>query len=482
MKVLIINPPARARVYGPLSPLAAIEMPVWAGIIGAFLDNHGYENEVLDCEAEGQDVEQAAAAIQAQAPDLAIFTIYGQQPSASTQCYPAAQEVACRLIGVRTICIGTHPSALAEQTLREGPWTYVCQGEGPLTVLGLLHVMERMGDLRDVAGLWWRDGKTLIQNDPAPLLDLERLPGRGFYKFDPHRYRAHNWHAFGYASRTPYASLQTSLGCPFRCEFCCINAPFGAAGIRHWPVENVFRMFQLLAQNGIVHVKIPDEMFVLNPKQVDAICDRIITLNHKFNIWAYARVDTVKDDALLEKMKRAGFNWLGLGVESGSKHVRDGAGKGRFGTPDIVNAIHRVRSHGINVGANYIFGLPDDDHFSMQETLDLACELNTEWANFYCAMAYPGSPLHRLARLKGWALPEDGPGWIGYAQHAYECLPLPTDKLKAAEVLKFRDNAFHHYFERPEYLALVKSKFGADAEQQVRDMTKTRLKRALYAI
>ena len=42
-------------------------------------------------------------------------------------------------------------------------------------------------------------------------------------------------------------------------------------------------------------------------------------------------------------------------------------------------------------------------------------------------------------------LPNDpgGPGWIGYSQHSYNCLPLPTNYLCAEEVLDFRDAAFN---------------------------------------
>ena len=79
----------------------------------------------------------------------------------------------------------------------------------------------------------------------------------------------------------------------------------------------------------------------------------------------------------------------------------------------------------------------------MQETLDLALELNTEFANFYSAMAYPGSPLYQQAVANGWPLPAT---WSGYSQHAVDTLPLPTRHLPAGEVLKFRDHAFQQYF------------------------------------
>ena len=71
--------------------------------------------------------------------------------------------------------------------------------------------------------------------------------------------------------------------------------------------------------------------------------------------------------------------------------------------------------------------------------------------------------------------------WIGYSQHSYETLPLRTEVLGAAEVLKFRDEAFMKYFTNPRYLQLVQKIFGPDVVQHVRDMTKIKLKRALYS-
>jgi anaerobic magnesium-protoporphyrin IX monomethyl ester cyclase len=212
-------------------------------------------------------------------------------------------------------------------------------------------------------------------------------------------------------------------------------------------------------------------MFVLNRRHVLGICDRIIERGYRLNIWAYARVDTVQDH-VLERLKAAGFNWLGLGIESGSQHVRDGVEKGRFGEREIMTTVDKIRSHGIHVAANYIFGLPDDTMDSMRATLDLALELNTEWANFYCAMAYPGSPLYTFAKEKRWPLPDDagGPGWIGYSQHAYDTLPLPTDSLTAAQVLDFRDRAFQDYFKNANYLAMLKRTFGSRVVTHVQEM------------
>ncbi|BAE49595.1 B12-binding domain-containing radical SAM protein [Paramagnetospirillum magneticum] len=484
LDVLIVTPPSRLEVYQNLSnDFAAIEPPVWGGLIAEFLRSRGVAVAMLDAEALKLTHEQTAERIVAAQPLVTLITIYGQQPSASTQCMPAATKTA-RLVAEKgkgrlaTIALGTHPSALPKRTLEEEPFTYVCQGEGPYTLLELVRALKSDGDLGAVPGLWYRDRDGKVRsNTPAPLIsDLDaELPRQALDLLDMSLYRAHNWHCFGNLdSRDSYASLQTSLGCPFKCSFCCINAPFGVNKIRTWSPDNVIAQIdEMVLKYGVRNIKIPDEMFVLNPKHVLGICDKLIERGYGLNLWAYARVDTLNDDAMLDKLKAAGINWLGLGIESGSKYVRDGVTKGRFGNLDISAVVRRVRDKGIYVGANYIFGLPDDTLESMQETLDLAISLNTEWANFYCAMAYPGSHLYEMAKEQNLPLPDDagGPGWIGYAQHSFDCLPLPTATLSAQQVLDFRDQAFTRYFTNPDYLEMIRKTFGERAMAHVRDMT-----------
>ena len=115
----------------------------------------------------------------------------------------------------------------------------------------------------------------------------------------------------------------------------------------------------------------------------------------------------------------------------------------------------------------------------MQSTFDLALEINAEWVNFYCAMAYPGSPLYDWAKKMNLPLPESagGPGWIGYSQHAYETCPLPTDNLSAIEVLDFRDEAFNKYFTDSSYLHMIQNKFGPKVVEHIDKMVECKIKR-----
>jgi radical SAM superfamily enzyme YgiQ (UPF0313 family) len=215
-------------------------------------------------------------------------------------------------------------------------------------------------------------------------------------------------------------------------------------------------------------------MFVLNRRHVLGICEGIIERGYDLNIWAYTRVDTVKD-GMLETMKRAGVNWLAFGIESGADRVRDSVDKG-FEQQEVFEVVQKVRDAGISIIGNYIFGLPEDDDSTMRATLDLAKELNCEFANFYSTMAYPGSPLYALAVSRDVPLPAR---WTGYSQHSRDCLPLPTRHLPAREVLRFRDAAFLDYYTDPHYLEMSRRRFGADTVEHLKQMTAHRLERDL---
>ena len=340
--------------------------------------------------------------------------------------------------------------------------------------------MSDTSNFHKIPGLYWREGNEIAKSAPGTLIPQEllptELPGMAWDLLPMKNYRAHNWHAFDHINdRSPYASLYTSLGCPFKCTFCCINAPFGGSSFRYWDPQFMIKEFDILAtQYGVKNIKIADEMFVMNQNHFMKLSELLIERNHGFNIWAYSRVDTVKPQ-FLERLKKAGVNWLALGIESGSKHVRDGVTKGRFGQEDIRNIVRQIKDAGIHVIGNYIFGLPDDDYETMQATLDMSLELNCEMSNFYSAMAYPGSQLYSIALEKQWSLPKS---WLGFSQHSVEALPLRTEHLAAGEVLAFRDKAFDVYFSDPGYLKLVKDKFGQATLDHIQAMTKHSLKRS----
>lgn len=485
--VLFVNPGDRKQIYQKLGDqFCAVEPPVFAGLFATYLRGKGKSVAIYDAPAfQASAAEVARIATRDYAPRLVVIVAYGVQPSASTQNMGAAGACARaikELVPDQPILItGTHAAALPERTLREEAVDFVCDGEGPVTILKTLDAMAAGSGFASVPSLWWRDGDRIVAPaaSEALITDLDgEMPGIAWDLLPMERYRAHNWHCFDHIEdREPYASIHTSLGCPYRCSFCCINAPFGRPSYRMWSPETVVNEIDHLVNTyGVRNIKFVDEMFVLNKRHVEGICKLLMERPYKVNIWAYARVDTIDSDEQLAMLKAAGFNWLALGIESASDHVRDGASK-KFRNADIIDICRRIESHGIRIIGNYIFGLPDDTAESMQQTLDLALELKCEFANFYSAMAYPGSRLYDDALANGLALPET---WSDFSQHSFGSLPLANPHLTAAEILAFRDRAFTTYFTDPAYLETVRVKFGQKVVDHIAQMVSIPLERKLY--
>jgi len=498
VEILFVHPNASKKVYQDLSKdLSAIEPPIWAALLANSMRASGWQKvAILDCEAENLSPKESAESILTYKARLIVFVVYGQQPSASTQnmqgVHDCLEILKNKSPESKVLLTGLYPSAVSRKTMLEEKTDFVCQGEGPRTIKSLLRVtdMTNSEELKKVPGLWYRESGKIKFTRPAPLITqeelVEELPGMAWDLLPMDKYRTSNWHAMTNDNITgPFASLYTSLGCPFRCSFCCINAPFGNNNVensdyarnkfRFWDPEFMITEFDKIHKMGIKNVKIADEMFVLKQNHFMKLCELIIERGYDFNIWAYARIDTVKEK-YLDTLKKAGVKWLALGIESGNTVVRKDVIKGRFTEVNISDIVGQIQNAGISVIGNYIFGLPEDNVETMQETLDLAKELNCEFSNFYCTMAYPGSRLYLDAIKNNWKLPDC---YVGYSQHSYEMRPLDTNHIPASEVVKFRDYAFNDYHEDPKYLDMVEHKFDLETRNKMIEMCKYTLKRKL---
>lgn len=501
MDVCFVVPSIAASAYQQLANVySAVEPPTWALLLASAVRAKGWQPAILDFEAEPTEVSAAAQRIGDLRPRFAVFVMYGQNPNSGTTLMIGAGELASQLREshpeVRIVFVGSHVSALPLEVIQLPYVDIALLNEG---VHALFALLESGADvaLEKIPGIWYKDKHRLPRpGAPGRIVSADQMdsemPG---YAWDllPKRskpldlYRAHFWHTnFLHEQRAPFAAVYTSLGCQFACNFCMINivnrtsydAQSTAAdsrGMRFWSPALMLDEFEKLWNMGVRTLRLSDEMFFLNRKYYVPILEGLIARGMKFNLWAYARVDSVRKDQL-ELFKAAGVNWLCLGIEAGNQLVRVQIDKGRFHQVDIRRVVGDIKDAGISVLGNYMFGLPEDTIETMSETFDLAIELRCEHANFYAAQALPGSPLYMYAKREGWDLPRRPEE---YAFLSYECKPLRTKHLEAAEVLRFRDEAWHRYFTNLDYLSMIEHKFSAHARANIEDLSKIRLKRKL---
>ena len=498
--VVFLIPNSSKKIYQNLSnKFSGIEPPTWALLLAQSMRNFGYESRIIDCDAERLNEEQSAQRVIDIKARLVCFVLYGQQPNQGTFLMIGATSLAKKIKELdssqKISFVGSHISALPKEVLSNKNIDFVLYNEGVYALRDLLKT-NLVDYLNKVSGIGYKEEGNLIINSSNQLVPQEKMhldmPG---YAWDLlpkdknilDKYRAHYWHNFfSDEGRSPFAAVYSSLGCRFGCNFCMINivnrtdtsegvSAADSRLMRHWDVNFFLDQLQFLNENNVYTVRLSDEMFFLNKKFYQPILEGIIERNLKFNLWAYARIDTIREDQLA-LFKKAGVNWLCLGIEAGNQNVRLDIEKGKFREVNIRDVVKLIKSFDINILGNYIFGLPEDNIETMEETLQLAMELNTEHANFYPCQALPGSPLYFEAKLYGWDTPNS---FEEYAFYSYECKPLPTKYITGKEVLKFRDEAFQRYFRNPAYLDLVEKKFGSSQSANVLEMANVKLERKI---
>ena len=500
LDVLFVNADSAAAAYQALAKdFSAIEPPTWSLLLAESCRSKGFGVAILDATAEGFTHQQAVTRIGELKPRLVCFVVYGQNPNSGTTSMIG--NIACAKLlkathpDAVTCFVGSHTSAIPLEVLALPCVDVVLLNEGVYALHNLL-LTDLSTGLDKVNGIGHKSGGAPVLNTPERVVPTDRmdidLPGYAWdllpYKGKPlDLYRAHFWHAgFDHAKRTPFAALYTSLGCRFKCDFCMINivnrvdnaegtVSAHSPNMRFWSPGFILKEFEKLAALGATTIRISDEMFFLNKNYFEPLVDGLVERDLGLRMWAYSRIDTVRKQ-YLDRFLKAGIGWLALGVEAANQNIRREVSKGSFEEINIREVVGTVREAGINVIANYMFGLPEDTHETMQQTLELAMELNTETANMYPCQALPGSPLYYTAKANGWALPSD---YSGYAFLSYDSHPLPTKHLSAGEVLAFRDQAWHTYFTNPKYVALVEQKFGNQARRNLEEMTKIQLRRKI---
>ncbi len=448
LDILFVNPSNKLSQFGGISEYATVAQPLGIVMLASHVRNNGYSVEILDAEVLNLTPEETVNQIIKREPKFVGLTAF------------TTKMTACNLIlelldyadpKIKTIIGGHHPSAIPYTMELDTNIDFVVKGEGYDPIIRILKgtyqsviVAELMNTIDDL---------------PLPAWDLLPMD----------KYKAHHWQTWGIGQPNSFALIFTGLGCPFNCTFCSVNVVYGKRSYRKKSPERVMQDFDLLYNDyHIKHIEIIDDTFTLHSKHASDICDLLIQRDYGFNMWAFSRIDRT-EPWLMEKMKKAGINWVFFGVEAGNEAILDSVIK-KQNLKQIREAVKIAHDYGINVGTNYIFGLPNDTFDTMQETLDLAMELNTEWGNFFLAMPYPGTEMY------GKADPNDLPEkWEQYGFFAPNAKPLPTKELSSEDIVRFRDKAFNTFFSSQNYQDMIEKKFGK--KQYIQDMLKKKIGR-----
>jgi len=267
-------------------------------------------------------------------------------------------------------------------------------------------------------------GKVIMNLDKLPFPDWKVLPLERYWKIK----RGHGveWED---EEVVKWASIQTSLGCPFSCSYCHLSKEFEGSlsgNIGRHRIKSEDRVMEELTHLkndlGIKQIFIEDDAIFGRKKRAIKILERMIDLDFRvMNINGINIIHLVKkgegefkwepDVELIELMAKAGFTDFSLPFESGNSRIikKWASNKWDAENTNIKGLIKTFKDNNIKMHANYMIGFPDETKEEIQNTIEFARQ-NVEWgvttSGFFIVMPLPGTTIFDYCIEKGH-LPKD---------------------------------------------------------------------------
>lgn len=456
MKVCFINPPfkpehgkfSRESRSPSIGHSGVLYYPLWLIYAACVAEKNGFEVIFIDAPAKRMDKAQTIERIKCEASDAKLFVFDTSTPSIYSDV-AFAGEVKDMYPAAFTMLVGTHPSATADETMAiSDKIDGIARHEYDYIVRDTAIALRDGLELSTVKGLTYRkDGAVLHNQDMEFITELDEIPfASEFIK----RHLTVTDYVFP-AAAFPSIQLFTGRGCPARCNFCVYPQTLHGHKYRLRTPENVIDEIEYILANfpDVKEIVFEDDTFTINKKRVSDICGLMIQKGiHKRIRWlCNARVNLDYETMCL--MKKAGCHLIIPGIESVDQQILNNIQKGTT-VDQIQRYIANARKAGLMIHACYMVGNQGETHETMEATLAAAIRFNTDTAQFFPLIPYPGTGAYRWAKSNGYIngkydeyLHEDG---------TLNCI-INTPELSAQELVDFCQKARKKYYLRPRYIA-----------------------------
>jgi radical SAM superfamily enzyme YgiQ (UPF0313 family) len=245
--------------------------------------------------------------------------------------------------------------------------------------------------------------KVDMRDSPAPRIELLRLD----------RYRL--------------GCVQTTRGCPFKCEFCDIIVTYGRK-VRSKPIDHVIAELQQWADRGVDFITLADDNLVGDRAYCREMLRAVAAWNRArdvpISLYAEMSVDAVRDPELLELCRQANITEMFLGVETPRKAGLRETLKMQNVATDLVSAVRTIQSYGMVVVAGMIIGFDTDDSAIFEDQYAFLQEAGIPIVMLGLLQAIPRTPLYeRLERAGRLRSPTQGNNTLSFTNIEPTCMP-----------------------------------------------------------
>ena len=355
---------------------------------------------------------------------------------------------------VALVAWGTLPTALPERAIAEGPaLDAVILGEPEGAVGDLCDLLKKHPEkparalLAEVPGMMVRgpDGRARHTGPRLPTEDLDALPWAARDLVDNARYTEPSTGA-------PFTVIQVSRGCPYPCTYCTVANYHGKPQRWRSPESLVAEVRHCVERFGIRSFLFLSDLFTFDRARVLALCDALRASGLDVRWFCNSRADTI-DAALALAMRAAGCYLVSFGVESASPTIQRTIKK-PVKPERFREAAEACRAAGIRSYFYWVLGFPGETRDTIRETVDTACSVDSDFAAFYFAVPFPGTPLYAWAKREGKLRHED---WSRYDTSSCDALVL--EHFTPASLAREVRMASARYYLRPSYVRSFVTRF-----------------------
>ncbi len=392
MRFLFLYPPTDtfSLKHGEKSFLYA--PPLGSLYLASVLMEEGHEVEVLDLRGEEEGEEKIKRKINsADAVGLTIPTF------ALNNSEKIVDIVKNHFPDIPLIVGGPHPTLYPHSTLKEMGADILCIGEGEKSISDIVAILEGKMNMEEGRGIYYREnGEVRKGREPEVIKNIDAIP------FPAHELVGRYDYGYSYGFKLfegKTTAILTSRGCPRRCTFCSRRLlSMGSYRIRS--AENVVDEMEMLYEKGYKNIILADDNFMGNLKRVNRIMDMILERGVDITMFVNgARVDSA-DERTYKKMWRAGVRMISFGLESGNQDILDFYRK-EITLEQIRKAVQLSHKTGFFTIGNFILGAPVENEEHIRKTIDFACSLPLDMAEFFILRYMPGSQLWEEAVAEG---------------------------------------------------------------------------------
>lgn len=414
--VLLINPPYTR--YGSPAHIQ-VDEPLGLMCLAAYVRRLGHQVRILDAlradyvdcgdgffKGGLSDAELREALAALPRPDVvgitSMFTMH------SKGVHDAAAVVKSVWSDVPVVVGGSHASALADWVLEDKNIDLVAIGEGEVTLEEIINRRLAGQSFEGIAGTALRRDGQVVRTPPRSFIeDIDSLPPMARDLVDMPKYLAEEYRN-RVAMATPRANVITSRGCPCTCVFCSIHSIW-RNGYRARSPESVLDELEMLVKTyGVREVAFQDDNLTLNPKRMIAICEGLIRRKLKLR-WCTPNgvaIWTLSDE-LIDKMAKSGCYKVTFGIETGCPATQQFIRKTQVKLDQCDRIVRKCNRAGMWTHSSFIIGFPFETKAQVEQTVQYAVDSDLDFAAFFVATPFPGTPLFDIYRSEG-LLPELG--------------------------------------------------------------------------